>query len=355
MNFILNIKPSSCKKSLSQTSVKKYNFGIIGCGRIAERHANIIRSFGKLAAVTDIKKERADALSKNHGCRFYTDHSEMLKHSDLDIVTICSPNGLHPIHTIDSLESGKHVICEKPMAIRTSDCIDMIKASEKSRKKLFIVKQNRFNPPVVELKKIIEENKLGKILNVELNCFWNRSEQYYLTSDWKGKKELDGGTLFTQFSHFIDLVFWLIGDVKTVQAIRKNYIHTDIIEFEDTGVVLLEYENGAVGTINYTVNSFGKNMEGSITVFGEKGTVKIGGQYLNVLEYQNIDNYIIGRLPASRPANDYGFYQGSMSNHEDIYKNVIEVLEHNGTIAANAYEGMKTVEIIEKIYKASAI
>jgi len=167
-----------------------------------------------------------------------------------------------------------------------------------------------------------------------------------------GKKELDGGTLFTQFSHFIDLLYWLIGDIKNVNALGKNFIHANTIEFEDTGTAAVEFENGAIGTINYTVNSFGKNMEGSITVFGDKGTVKVGGQYLNVLEYQNIDGYEISGLPESRPANDYGFYQGSMSNHEKVYENVIDVINYGGTIAANAYEGMKTVEIIERIYKS---
>lgn len=335
--------------------MKTYNFAILGCGRIAKRHAGIIISLGNLTAVSDIKPERADEFGKLFGCKAFTDYKKMLSESNIDIVSTCTPNSLHHIHTIDALLSGKHVICEKPMAINVSDCIDMINASEKSGKKLFIVKQNRFNPPVAALKKLIDENRLGKIFNVEINCFWNRNEEYYLSSDWKGRESLDGGTLFTQFSHFIDLVYWLIGDVCRVHAYRKNYSHKNTIEFEDTGAALLEFNNGAIGTLSYTVNSFGRNMEGSITIIAEKGTVKIGGQYLNVLEYQNIENYKIEGLPESRPANDYGFYQGSMSNHEDVYKNVIDVLDNNGTIAASAYEGMKTVEIIRKIYDAGKL
>jgi UDP-N-acetyl-2-amino-2-deoxyglucuronate dehydrogenase len=329
----------------------KLKFGIIGCGRIAHRHADIIETMAELRAVCDIVPGRAEEFASKYGCNKYIEVNEFLrKEPDIEIVSVCTPNGLHGEHTIKSLRAGKHVICEKPMAISTKDCERMIQAAEEAQKNLFIVKQNRFNPPVAALKQAIAEGRLGRILNIELNCFWNRNEDYYRNSDWKGKLKLDGGILYTQFSHFIDLIYWMIGDVKKVLALAKNYIH-DSIEFEDTGVIALEFENGALGTINFTVNSYGKNMEGSITVFGEKGTVKIGGQYLNVLEYQNIENYEIKGLHESRPPNDYGFYQGSMSNHDKVYENVIDVLKNNGKIAANGYEGMKTVEIIERIYR----
>jgi predicted dehydrogenase len=326
-------------------------FAIIGCGRIAERHAQIIGKTAKLAAVCDIKPERAEDFSRRFKANQYTSIDELLnKETEVEVISVCTPNSLHSEHTIKSLQAGKHVLCEKPMAITVEECKSMMIEADKSGKDLFIVKQNRFNPPVAALKKIIDEQRLGKIINVELNCFWNRNDEYYSRSDWKGKKEFDGGTLYTQFSHFIDLIYWLIGDVKIIKAFGKNFIHKKLVEFEDTGVVITEFENGALGTINYTVNSCKKNMEGSLTVFGEKGTVKIGGQYLNVLEYQSIEGYEIKGLPESRPANDYGFYQGSMSNHEMVYENVIEVLTKGGTIAANAFEGMKTVEIIQKIY-----
>jgi predicted dehydrogenase len=229
----------------------------------------------------------------------------------------------------------------------------MIKEAEKANKRLFVVKQNRYNPPVQAIKEALDENRLGKILSIQLNCFWNRNAGYYADSDWKGTKKLDGGTLFTQYSHFIDLLYWMFGDVRKVEAITKNLNHEKTIEFEDTGVVILEFYNGAIGTINYTVNSFEKNMEGSLTIFGEKGTIKIGGQYLNVLEYQNIKDFTIADLPVGNPANNYGQYLGSMSNHNRVYENVLDVLLNHGTIGTNGYEGLKTVEIIDKIYTAA--
>jgi predicted dehydrogenase len=238
------------------------------------------------------------------------------------------------------------------MAITAHDCGEMIKASERSNKRLFAIKQNRFNPPVEAVKKLIDDNRLGKILSVQLSCFWNRDSDYYHNS-WKGTKDLDGGTLFTQFSHFVDLLYWIVGDVKNVHAYTANYMHKGIIEFEDTGVVILEFFNGAIGTINYTVNSYQKNMEGSVAIFGEKGTVKIGGQYLNEMEYQSIKGYEIVNLPEGNKANNYGTYVGSMSNHDKVYDNLIDVLNNNASISTSSYEGLKTVEIIEKIYRAA--
>lgn len=331
--------------------MKRYRFAIVGCGRIAERHAEHIHQVALLAAVCDTKQERRELLASRYNCKAYDSIEALLANEkELDLVAICSPNGLHAEHCIKALLAGVNVLCEKPMAIRVTDCEAMIKAAEKSGKHLIIVKQNRFNAPVAELKRVISAGRLGKILNVQLNCFWNRNDQYYTTSDWKGKLELDGGTLFTQFSHFIDLLYWMTGDMKRCDVITRNFMHQHCVEFEDTGVIALEFENGALGTINYTVNSFSKNMEGSITVFGEKGTVKVGGQYLNVLEYQKIDGYEMTSLSELKPANDYGFYQGSMSNHDKVYANVIDVLSNGAPPMANAFEGLKTVEIIEKIY-----
>ena len=220
-------------------------------------------------------------------------------------------------------------------------------------RRLFIVKQNRFNPPVQAVKDAIDGGKFGNIFSVQLNCFWNRNFAYYQNSDWKGTKELDGGTLYTQFSHFIDLLYWMIGDVEEVKTFIQNYAHQEVIDFEDTGVISLRFKNGVLGTINYTVNAYAKNMEGSITIFGEKGTVKVGGQYLNKLEYQSIESAEIGTLREGNPANEYGEYQGSMSNHDRVYENLIDVLQKGGSIATNGLEGLKTVEIIEKIYQSA--
>jgi UDP-N-acetyl-2-amino-2-deoxyglucuronate dehydrogenase len=328
-------------------------FAIIGCGRIAQRHAEHIANAGSLAAVCDIVPEKANQLAEKYEAKAYTSIDELLKSEEqVEVVAVTSPNGLHCEHTIKSLRAGKHVLCEKPMAIKVHDCGEMIKEAEKANRRLFIVKQNRFNPPVQAVKTLIDEGRLGKILSVQLSCFWNRNEAYYLNS-WKGTRELDGGTLYTQFSHFVDLLYWMFGDVKTVKAFTLNAHHNDIIEFEDEGVVILEFYNGALGTINYTVNSYEKNMEGSLTIFGEKGTVKIGGQYLNELEYQHIKDYEIKDLPKGNPPNMYGTYVGSMSNHDKVYQNLVEVLSGDGVIATNGFEGLKTVEIIDKIYRAA--
>lgn len=331
---------------------EKLKFAIIGCGRIAQRHAEHIVNNGILVAVCDIVPEKSHSLAEKYNARPYISIEDLLNENpDIDVVSVCSPNGLHAEQSIKALNAGFHVLCEKPLAINVHDCGEMIKAAEKANKRLFAIKQNRFNPPVAAVKNAIDEGKLGKIFSVQLSCFWNRNEAYYHNS-WKGTKDMDGGTLFTQFSHFIDLLYWIIGDVKNVKAFAKNYAHQGIIEFEDTGVVILDFFNGAIGTINYTVNSFQKNMEGSLTIFGEKGTVKIGGQYLNELEYQNIDNYRIENLPEGNKANNYGNYQGSMSNHDKIYENLVDVLTNNAIISTSSFEGLKTVEIIDKIYES---
>ena len=329
-------------------------FAIIGCGRIAQRHVEHIMNNGVLVAVCDIIPEKADLFASEFKTKAYYSLHELLVQEKLniDVLSVCTPNGLHAEHSIKALKSGIHVLCEKPMAINVHDCGEMIKAAERNNKRLFIVKQNRFNPPVAAVKKAIDDGKLGKIYSVQLSCFWNRNADYYLNS-WKGTKQLDGGTLFTQFSHFVDLLYWMIGDIKTVKAFTANLGHEGIIEFEDTGVVALEFYNRAIGTINYTVNSYKKNMEGSLTIFGEKGTVKIGGQYLNELEYQSIEGFEFKNLPAGNKANNYGQYQGSMSNHDLVYSNLVDVLMNGAAISTNSFEGLKTVEIIDKIYNSA--
>lgn len=336
--------------------MNKLKFAIIGCGRIAERHAVQISRLGYLKAVCDNVGSRAISLGQKYNSKIYTDYDELLRNeNELDVIAICTPNGLHAEHSIKAFKKGVHVLCEKPMAITVYDCGEMIKEAEKANKRLFVVKQNRYNPPVKAIKEALDENRLGKIYSIQLNCFWNRNAEYYNQSDWKGTINLDGGTLFTQFSHFIDLLYWMFGDIKRTESITRNFNHNRIIEFEDTGVVIVEFYNGVIGTINYTVNSYSKNMEGSLTIFGEYGTVKIGGQYLNELEYQNIKDYKITNLPEGNPPNNYGQYVGSMSNHDKVYKNVVDVLQNKGTIGTNGFEGLKTVEIINKIYTAAKL
>jgi UDP-N-acetyl-2-amino-2-deoxyglucuronate dehydrogenase len=328
-------------------------FAIIGCGRIAQRHAEHINNTGKLVAVCDTIKEKADTLASKYDAASYNDISTLLQNEkEIDVVSVCTPNGLHAAHSIQSLQAGFHVLCEKPMAIHLQDCQKMINEAAKAGRQLFVIKQNRFNPPVAAVKDAIEKGILGRIYSIQLSCFWNRNNDYYQNS-WKGTKDMDGGTLYTQFSHFIDLLYWMIGDIKKVYALTANFAHENIIDFEDSGAAAVEFTNGAIGTINYTVNSYNKNMEGSLTIFAEKGTVKIGGQYLNELEYQNIEGFEFKDLPAGNKANEYGNYTGSMSNHDKVYKNLADVLLNGGAISANSFEGLKTVEIIHKIYESA--
>lgn len=333
---------------------KKVRFGIIGCGRIAQRHAKHILKFGELVAVCDIVPDKAISLAKESASVAYFDIEDFLEKNagKIDVVSICSPNGLHANHAIKSLNAGFNVLVEKPMAIKVSDCGEMIKAAERANKRLFAIKQNRFNPPVAAVKKAIDDGVFGKIYSIQLSCFWNRNADYYENS-WKGSLDLDGGTLYTQFSHFIDLLYWIVGDVRRAYALTKNFAHIDIIDFEDTGVVALEFYNGALGTINYTVNSYGKNMEGSLTIFAENGTVKIGGQYLNELEYQSIKDFEFTNLPKGNTANNYGTYMGSMSNHDKVYENLVEVLLEGKAISTSSFEALKTVEIIDKVYQSA--
>ncbi len=329
------------------------SFGLVGCGRIGNRHAEHIAKYGQLLAVCDTNFAKATQLAQQYQCNAYDSIDKMLKQEPaIQVVSVCTPNGLHAAHSIAALNAGFHVLCEKPLAISVYDSGEMIKAAERANRRLFVIKQNRFNPPVAAVKECIDKGLLGKIYSIQLSCFWNRNAEYYQNS-WKGTLALDGGTLYTQFSHFIDLLYWMFGDVSRVQAYTKNFAHQGIIEFEDTGVVILEFFSGAIGTINYTVNAHQKNMEGSLTIFGEKGTVKIGGQYLNELEYQNIEGYEIKNLPAGNKPNSYGSYEGSMSNHAQVYENVIKVLEGNEVISTSGFEGLKTVEIIDKIYRAA--
>ena len=337
---------------MDKNPTSELRFGIVGCGRIASRHAKHISVAGRLIATCDILVERAAGLARLSGARAYRHLDEMLVAEELDVVSICTPNGLHAKHTIASFAAGCHVLCEKPMAISVADCASMIQAAERANRRLFIVKQNRFNPPIVVAKSLLDSGRLGRIYSVQLNCFWNRNPAYYRDT-WKGTATMDGGTLYTQFSHFIDLLYWFVGDVKQVCTFVYNYAHDGVVEYEDTGVVALRFHNGVLGTIHFTINAYERNMEGSFTIFAERGTLKIGGEYLNELEYQRLEGSEIGELPPGNPANEYGHYQGSMSNHDKVYENLREVLTGDGVIATNGFEGMKTVEIIEKIYSAA--
>lgn len=333
------------------TSSRK--FALIGCGRIAQRHAEQINAYGRLAAAFDVLPSAAESFCAKYGGKPYSSLDEMLAGDHgAEVVSVCSPNAFHTNNTLSALRAGYHVLCEKPMAIDVADCGQMIQVAERANKRLFIVKQNRFNPPVDFVKGLIDQGKLGRVLSCHLSCFWNRNEQYYKDS-WRGTVKIDGGTLYTLFSHFIDLLYWMVGDISTVDAITGNLAHGDMIEFEDTGGAVFRFHNGAIGTLNYTTNAFGGNMEGSLTLFCEKGTIKIGGQYLNELEYFKVEGLEAPAEMTTQSAAGYKHYEGSQSRLDCVYSNLNEVLDGSGVIATAGFEGLKTVEIIDRIYRAA--
>lgn len=326
-----------------------YRFAIIGCGRIAERHAENIIQHGKLSAVCDIVKDKADSMGKAFGATAYYDIDDLLRHEpDIDIVVVCSPNGLHAEHAIKSLQHRKHVLCEKPLCITSNAAWHIVHTAHFCQRKIFVVKQNRYNEPVQLVKEYLDEGRLGRILSFQINCFWNRPQAYY-NGDWKGSRFLDGGVLYTQFSHFIDLLYWFLGDVATAKSFIRYSGLRENLEVEDSGTAILRTEQGAIGTLNYTINSYNRNVEGSFAIFGERGSIKIGGQYLNTLEWFEVEG--LPEPVLSRPAhpNQYGFYQGSMSNHDKVYEDLVKSLRGHGTLL-EAKDAVKTIEIIERIY-----
>jgi UDP-N-acetyl-2-amino-2-deoxyglucuronate dehydrogenase len=327
-------------------------FGIIGCGKIAPRHAAEAAKQGQLVAVCDVLKERADTLASQYAAKACYHIEELLK-QEFDLLAICTPNGLHATHSIQALNAGMHVLCEKPLCISTADARQMMEVAKANNKKLFVVKSTRYNPALAALKKLIEENQFGKLYSFQLNCFWNRPAAYYQDS-WKGSNDLDGGTLYTQFSHYIDAMLWLLGDVETVSGFRKNLAHKDIIDFEDSGVVALQMQNGMIGGLNWSLNTFQKNMEVSLTLIAEKGSVRIAGEYMNEMQYQLTDGFELA-IPESGNANDYGFYKGSMSNHDHVYENMMKALQNDNHPFTHAADGLKTVETIERIYNSVSL
>jgi predicted dehydrogenase len=266
------------------------------------------------------------------------------------VVCVCTPNGLHEKHSLKALENNKHVVIEKPMALSVAECEKIITKALRVSRQVFCVMQNRYSPPSAWIREIIEKNILGKIFFVQINCFWNRDERYYTGKDWKGTPDLDGGTLFTQFSHFVDIAYWLFGDITDIQASFADFNHNNLTAFEDTGSVTFRFANGGMGNLNYSTSVWNKNMESSMTIIAENGSIKIGGQYMNTVEYCHVKNYTMPELPPSNPAYDYGNYKGSAANHHFIFENVIDTLKGRTSATTNATEGLKVVGIIERIY-----
>jgi predicted dehydrogenase len=236
------------------------------------------------------------------------------------------------------------------MALHKQDCEAIIYKALQMHRNVFCVMQNRYSPPSAWIKEVIEDKIIGDVYMVQLNCYWNRDERYYKQGSWKGTEDLDGGTLFTQFSHFIDIMYWLFGDIKDIQAKFNDFNHKGLTTFEDSGFVNFNFINGGMGSINFSTSVWDTNLESSLTVIGSKGSVKIGGQYMDKVEYCHIKDYTMPVLAETNPANDYGAYKGSANNHGYIIDNVIDTLKGRNTITTNALEGLKIVDIIERIY-----
>ncbi len=332
--------------------MSKIKFAVIGQGHIGKRHAEMIRRNPQceLVAVCDLLPKEKIGLN-NLQEKFYTDIDELLKnHDDIEVINICTPNGLHAEHALKALNAGKHVVVEKPMSLTKSDCEKIIYAGLQNHKTVFCVMQNRYSPPSVWLKDVIENKILGDVYMVQLNCYWNRDERYYKKGNWKGTNDLDGGTLFTQFSHWVDIMYWLFGDIKNIQAKFADFNHKDSTDFEDSGFVSFDFVNGGMGSINYSTAVWDKNLESSLTIIGSKGSIKVGGQYMDVVETCNIKDYTMPKLGDTNPANDYGAYKGSANNHNFVIDNVVNTLTGKNKISTNALEGLKVVDIIERIY-----
>ncbi len=333
---------------------EKIKFAVVGCGRIGRRHAEIIHRHPQteIVAAADIDTSIKIDIEKAYGINFYSSMEELVQGGhDIDVVCICTPNDLHADQSILALENKWHVVCEKPMGLSKEACEKVIYKSLNVSRQVFCVMQNRYSPPSEWLKSIMDQELLGDIYMVQLNCYWNRDERYYKKGGWKGVLKQDGGTLFTQFSHFIDIMYWLFGDIKNVDARFDNFNHPNSIEFEDSGIVNFEFINGGIGSINYSTSVWNQNMESSIAVIGEKGSVKVSGQYMDEVVHCNIDGYTMPELPPSNPPNDYGEYKGSAANHHYVIQNVVDTLSGESNITTNALEGLKVVEMIERIYE----
>ena len=332
---------------------KNIKFAVIGCGHIGKRHMEIIHqnSGAELVAICDIENKESLGIDSKHNVNFYQSIEKLIKtEDDIDVACICTPNGLHASQSLLFLDHKIHVVCEKPMGLNKTECEEIIFKSLTVSKQVFCVMQNRYSPPSEWLKNIISSGKIGKIHMVQINCYWNRDDRYYSKSKWKGNKDLDGGTLFTQFSHFIDIMYWVFGDIKNITGRFNNFTHSHSTDFEDSGIVSFDFINGGMGVLNYSTAVWNNNLESSITVIGEKGSLKIGGQYMDKIEYCNVENYKMPNLAPINQPNDYGDYKGSAANHHYVIENVIDTLNEKNTATTNALEGLKVVEIIERIY-----
>jgi UDP-N-acetyl-2-amino-2-deoxyglucuronate dehydrogenase len=333
-------------------SMSKVKFAVVGCGYIGKRHAEMINRNpeSELVALIDVQDKKKIDIEE-YNVPYFTSIDEFLNSNiECDVVNIASPNGFHVEHSLKCLDAKKHILVEKPIALTKHDAEKIIFKALHLNKQVFTVMQNRYSPPSVWIKELVESGKLEEIYMVQLNCFWNRDDRYYTKESWHGKKDLDGGTLFTQFSHFIDIMYWLFGDIQNVKAKFNDFNHQDLTDFEDSGFVSFDFVNGGMGSLNYSTSVWNQNLESSMTIIAKNGSIKIGGQYMNEVEYCNVKDYTMPKLAETNPGNDYGAYKGSAANHHYVIENVVDVLKDRAPIATNALEGLKVVDIIERIY-----
>ncbi len=332
----------------------KLRFAIVGCGRIFKKHFEAIRDIenAEIVAVADINTEKAKAAGELAHVPYYLDYNEMLSKENIDIVNILTPSGMHPKHTIDIVNKyKKHIVCEKPMALRLEDADEMIRICDENGVKLFIVKQNRFNSPVLKLREAIENKKFGKMVLGTVRVRWCRPQAYYDLDEWRGTWALDGGVITNQASHHIDLLEWMMGEPVSVMAKSGTYLVD--IEVDDTTVAIIKFKSGALGVIEATTAARPKDIEGSLSILGEKGSVVIGGFAVNKMEIwqfseenENESKEILKEY-SEMPPNVYGF------GHKRYLEDVIESIRHNKKALVGGLEGRKSLELINAIYESA--
>ena len=329
------------------------NFAIVGCGRISIRHAELLAekqvSGARLVAVCDLDEVKAQFLGSKHNVNAYIDMHEMMSTESIDVVVILTESGLHAKHTIELAKYGAHIMVEKPMALTLDDADKMIETCDKNGIKLFVVKQNRFNVPVVQLRKALDQGRFGKLIMGTVRVRWCRPQNYYDQDAWRGTWAYDGGVLTNQASHHIDLLEWMLGDVESVFAKSKTALVD--IEAEDTAVVILKFRNGALGIIEATTAIRPKDLEGSLSILGETGSVEIAGFAVNEMKTWNFskslpgDEEVIEKYSVN-PPNVYGF------GHQAYYEHVIDCLENDTAQLVDGLKGRKSLELINAIYES---
>lgn len=336
--------------------MNKIKFAIVGCGSIGKRHIAVLDAEpeAEIVAICDTDENKCKELSLLYNnIPYYTSFDKMINEIEADIINVVTPHALHAPMTIKALNKKFNVLVEKPMALSMQDCTAMNDAAQKNNMKLWVVKQNRHNVPVKLAKDAIDKGMLGKIFMIKCDILWNRYQGYYDESPWRGKKKEEGGALFTQASHFIDLLVWWCGDVVDVKAFMETQNHQ--IETEDSGNAIVKFSSGTMGSINWTTCVYNKNFEGSITIVAEHGTIKIGGQYLNKIEFWDVRGYPLQEgVEFTDKPNAYGKYQGTSSNHDKVIKTIIGTLKNKEVAveAVEGFEGMRCVDAIEKMYQA---